>query len=102
MSKHKIISLVITAPLFISVAVSANNIQEEGLPLSEQEEVNVVKPLPLDWQKKVVVGQVLDVNVYNNATVILKDNGVETLSVDGQILRVLQNTHEVLEILQYL
>lgn len=102
MSKHKIISLVITTPLFISVAVSANNDQEEGLPLSVQEEINAVKPLPLDWQKKVAVGQVLDVNVYNNATVILKDNGVETISVDGQILRVLQNTHEVLEILQYL
>jgi hypothetical protein len=42
---------------------------------------------------------VLDASVYAHAKVVLRDNGIETLSIEGKIIRVLKNTLEVVEII---
>ena len=92
--------LIITAFMLIAAPASAKNDKEKPLPPGLEKKLKSGKSLPPGWQKKVAVGQVLDAQVYEQAKVILRDNGLETLNVEGKIIRVLENTREVVEILQ--
>jgi hypothetical protein len=98
-----IMKFTITTVLLCSLAMSsvalAKNDKEKPLPPGLQKKVAEGQPLPPGWQKKIAVGNVLDASVYAHAKVVLRDNGIETLSIEGKIIRVLKNTLEVVEII---
>ena len=96
----KPIGLMIAAAIVVSAPASAQDDKENLLPSELQQTVGAAKPLPPDWQKNIVVGQELDLVVYENAKVILRDNGVETVTVGGKVIRLLENTREIIEILK--
>ena len=60
------------------------------------------KPLPPGWQKKLQVGERLDPDIYDHGKVIYRDRDRDlvTISVEGRVIRVLENTLEIVEILK--
>lgn len=56
--------------------------------------------MPTGWQKKVTVGEILDKTTYNTGKVVYRDDsGHVTISAEGQIIKVIENTREIIKIL---
>ena len=81
---------------------------KKSLPPGLRKKVAKGKPLPPGWQKKVNCGEVLDPVIYQNAIVldideypnILRYNpAAEVIKVRNKIIRIMKDTHEVLDIL---
>lgn len=78
----------------------AGNGKGQALPPGLQKKVERGGELPPGWQKKLAVGQVLDYDIYRHGKVVTYgDRGVVTISVDGELIRVIENTFEIVEIL---
>ncbi|WP_152205758.1 hypothetical protein [Marinobacter changyiensis] len=75
---------------------------EKQLPSGLQKKVQSGESLPPGWQKKLAVGEVLDDEVYKLGHVIKTDSdkAVVTISVEGKLIRIMENTREVVEILE--
>lgn len=99
MKIFKILSWFIAVTLLCSTNLYAKNDKQKPLPPGLKKKVESGKSLPPGWQKKVAVGQVLDVEVYEQAKIILRDNGIETVTVGGKVFRIMKNTREIIEIL---
>ncbi len=92
----------ITALVSVAYAESssAKNDKSEQLPPGLEKKVARGEPLPPGWQKKLHVGDTLDYAVYHHGEIIRRDSdGIVTVSVDGRIIRVIENTREIIEIL---
>lgn len=64
--------------------------------------------LPPGWEKKLHRGAVLDHDIYEHAhklpaheTVYEEPEGVITISIGGKIARVVEETHEVIEVISH-
>ena len=83
------------------VAVSKPD-KEKPLPPGLQKKAERGESLPPGWQKKVAVGKTLDLDVYHSGKVIARDDkGLVTISVEGGIIKVIENTREIVEILSH-
>ncbi|NMP16595.1 hypothetical protein [Thalassotalea sp. Y01] len=94
--------LVTAAVLAVSVSdvVNAKNDKHKDLPPGLKKKAERGQALPPGWQKKLEVGQVVDEVVYNQGKVVAReDNGVITISVEGEVFKVIENTREIVEIL---
>jgi len=67
-----------------------------------QKKVQRGKPLPPEWQKKIARGEVLDYATYKRGRVVVPVDkaGLVTMQVDGKVIRLLDATREIVEILQ--
>lgn len=80
----------------------AKNDKHNQLPPGLQKKVQSGKSLPPGWQKKLAVGETLDKEVYDHGNIVLKDSdkGLITVNIEGKIIRVIENTREIVEILE--
>ncbi len=101
MNQVKTIATIIMFSLFISGPVYAKKDKEKKLPPGLQKKVQSGKSLPPGWQKKLVVGEILDDEVYEQGKVVVTDpnQGLVTISIDGKLIRVIENTREIVKIL---
>ncbi|MBY4678438.1 hypothetical protein [Marinobacterium arenosum] len=76
--------------------------KHKQLPPGLQKKVDRGEALPQGWQKKLAVGEVLERRLYNHAEVIEPAglDGIATILLDDRQLRVMQNSLEIIEILQ--
>ncbi|WP_244325653.1 hypothetical protein [Shewanella aestuarii] len=74
----------------------------KGLPPGLQKKVDQGKPLPPGWQKKLAKGDILSRDIYDRGRVVVpvgKDGSV-SVDVDGTVIRLYENTREIIDILK--
>ena len=100
--KKLIVSALIAGLCFNVGLVQAHSDKEKSLPPGLQKKLERGGELPPGWQKKLVVGEYLDDEVYHSARVIdpVGDLGETTLEVEGRIVRVIEATKEIIDILR--
>lgn len=71
------------------------------LPPGLQKKVERGGELPPGWQKKLQVGTVLEPDIYSHAVVVkpLDKYGYVTVSIEGEVVRLIQATHEIVDII---
>lgn len=88
------------AALLASEIASAKDNKQKQLPPGLEKKAQNGQSLPPGWQKKLAVGSVLDRRVYDNSQVVLRDDrGIVTIRAEGKLIRLLENTYEIVEIL---
>lgn len=101
---NNLIILVSAVTLFFSIGgmAQAKNDKEKRLPPGLQKNVESGKRLPPGWEKKLKVGEILDEEVYDQGRVVVKniDDGLVTISLEGKLIRVIENTREIVDILK--
>ena len=70
-----------------------------GLPPGLEKNVEQGKPLPPGWQKKLRVGHILDRDIYRHGRVLHRDGRYITLGIEDRRVRLIENTLEIVEIL---
>lgn len=80
-------------------AAHAASHKGESLPPGLEKNVQAGKSLPPGWEKKLSVGHRLDHEVYEQATIMEADDGLLTINVEGKLIQIMENTHEIVEIL---
>jgi len=73
----------------------------DGLPPGLQKKVARGEPLPPGWQKKLSRGDRLDQDIYDRGQVVYHDrkDGLLTIRVEGKLIRLMEHTHEIVDIL---
>jgi len=104
MNKITGIITIVVFSLCLGGLAYAKNDKEKKLPPGLQKKVQSGKSLPPGWQKKLAVGDILDEKVYKQGKVVMSDSdkGLVTISVEGKLIRVIENTREIVEILKRL
>lgn len=104
MFKTKLIITVLIVVFSFSGLAHAKKDKQKKLPPGLQKKAAQGKALPPGWQKKVTVGETLDRDVYKEGNVVAsdKDKGLVTIRVEGKLIRVIENTREIVEILDSL
>ncbi|MCL1142543.1 hypothetical protein [Shewanella gaetbuli] len=82
-----------------NIAIAKNDKAKE-LPPGLQKKLQKGQPLPPGWQKKVAVGHVLEQNIYDHRKVISRDGDFATISIEGEIFKVIENTREIVDIIR--
>lgn len=95
-----ILSLILSMGMSQSVLAKNDKDKQKSLPPGLEKKVAQGKPLPPGWQKKLSVGEVMEREIYQRGKVVTRDdNGLVTISVEGEIFKVIENTREIVEIL---
>ncbi|MFC6633416.1 hypothetical protein [Microbulbifer taiwanensis] len=73
------------------------------LPPGLQKKVERGDELPPGWQKKLQVGAILEHEIYQHGVVVrpVDKHGVVTISIEGEIVRLMHHTREIVEILSH-
>jgi hypothetical protein len=106
----KSVSCIFTVILLFSQAYAKND-KSHGkcLPPGLEKKVARGKNLPPGWEKKLKVGDVLDKSIYKCGTRVPDHryprtgrhrDGVVTLQVEDKIIRLIEATREIIEILK--
>lgn len=76
--------------------------KEKPLPPGLQKKLERTGELPPGWQKKLVAGEVLDMDIYRHGRVLARvgDHGHVTLEVEGRVVRLIEATREIIEVLK--
>lgn len=95
------IALSLTLAIGSTGVAMAKNDKEKKLPPGLQKKVQQGKPLPPGWQKKLAVGETLDSEVYEKGKVVKKDEdkGTVTIDVDGEVIKVMEKSRRIIDIL---
>jgi len=99
--------------LFIMIAVLtglcfnpvlAKKDKDKPLPQGLQMKVDRGGSLPPGWEKKLVKGEVMEEPVYNHSEIVipLDSEGLLTVRIEGKLIRLVQATREIVEILDLL
>ena len=103
--------LAILACLAIASSVIAKNDKKEkkqkGMPPGLEKKIERGGNLPPGWQKKLVKGEVIDEGLYDIAILLPNKpsehypltKGTELLRIENRIIRIKNDTKEILEIL---
>ncbi len=96
------VTTVIALSLSLSGLAYAKHDKVKSLPPGLQKKVQSGKALPPGWQKKLAVGDTLSRDIYRNATIYSRDHdrGLVTISAEGKLIRVIQNTREIVDIIE--
>lgn len=101
--KFSILPLLIACLMAGSGAAFAKNDKagHNKLPPGLQKKVSRGQPLPPGWQKKLAPGKVMDREVYRQSRIVVPvdSKGLLTVSIEGKLVRVYENTREIIEIL---
>lgn len=99
---RSIVLLIALAGVALAAAPAQAKKDHNQLPPGLQKKADRGQPLPPGWQKKLVVGEPLDTEVYTAGQVVVPvDNeGIITLRVGGKLIRLIEATREIVEILQ--
>ncbi len=101
MKKAIITILSIALAVSFSMAEAKSN-KEKELPPGLQKKLARSGELPPGWEKKLTVGERLDNEVYNEADVVVPvdEHGVVTVEIEGKVVRLMQASREIVEILK--
>lgn len=96
--KISLIILIVTA--LSSSPLYAKN-KDKSLPPGLQKKVDRGESLPPGWQKKLHKGEILDYQVYRQGRIVIPVNheGILTINVDGKVIRLMEATREIIDIL---
>lgn len=88
--------------LLLLPTVSAMAKPDKELPPGLQKKVERGGELPPGWKKKLQVGAILDHDIYRHGVVVrpVDDRGIVTISIEGEIVRLMHHTREIVEILR--
>lgn len=80
----------------------AKNDKQKELPPGLEKKVQSGKSLPPGWQKKLMKGDVLDRRVYEYGRVVNRDpeHGTISIAAENKVIRVIENTREIVEIIE--
>ena len=83
-------------------ATQAKPVSAHQLPPGLEKKAKRTGELPPGWQKKLAVGRELDVEVVAHAEVVipLGADGALTIEVEGRVIKLVETTREILEIIQ--
>lgn len=95
----------ITVIVFLSLLASpamAKKDKNKSLPPGLQKNVEQGKPLPPGWQKKLAKGEIMDKEVYQHGQIVVPvdAHGLVTVSIEGKLVRLIEDTREIVEILK--
>lgn len=81
---------------------SQNNPSKGALPPGLQKKVDRGGELPPGWQKKIKVGELIEESVYEKSKIVVPvdDDGLVTVEIGGKLIRAIEATREVIEILK--
>jgi hypothetical protein len=89
-----------------STPVLAKNEKGKNKPLPKGLQMKLDRggSLPPGWQKKLVKGEILERPIYNHSEVVipLDSEGMLTVRVEGKLIRLIEATREIVEILDLL
>ncbi len=78
----------------------AKNHNGNRLPPGLQKKMERGQSLPPGWQKKLAVGKVMDRDLYDQGKIVAKDsNGLVTISIQGRLVKLAEDTREIVDIL---
>ncbi|MCK4838217.1 MAG: hypothetical protein KAS94_05400 [Desulfobulbaceae bacterium] len=99
--KLKMVIVALMALGLIIAPAHAKKGKNKSLPPGLQKKVERGKSLPPGWQKKLSKGQVVDREVYAGGKVIvpLDPLGIVTIKIDDKILRVMEKSRRIVDIL---
>ena len=74
---------------------------QKSLPPGLEKKVDNGGELPPGWQKKLRRGDILSRDIYRKGRVIrpLSDDGLISIEVDNTVIRLVENTREIVDIL---
>jgi len=92
---------VILCSAVLANPVLAGDKGDDNLPPGLQKKVARGEPLPPGWQKKLKVGEPLSREVYSHREVVvpIDDEGLVTVRIEGKLIRLIDATREVVELL---
>jgi len=95
------ITLIVLLSLLTSPAIAKKD-KANALPPGLQKNVDQGKPLPPGWQKKLAKGEIMDKEVYQHGRIIVPvdSHGLVTISIEGKLVRLIEDTREIVEILR--
>lgn len=97
--------------LGIAAAISLNSLpatanptnphEGKSLPPGIEKKYERTGELPPGWEKKLAVGKRLDLDIYGHARVVvpLDNDGLITVRIENKVVRLIQATREIVEIL---
>lgn len=102
--KIRSVLLIALGAAILASPVHAKNDKKAGhdsLPPGLQKKIARGGELPPGWQKKIEVGKPLDKAVYDQKEIVIPvdDKGLVTVKVEGKLIRLLEATREVVEVL---
>ncbi len=99
---NEIVKVLVLASVFSCTMSEAKPDKNKPLPPGLEKKAERTGQLPPGWQKKLAVGERLDRQVYTNSTVMVpvEKNGMVTVEIDGRIIRLIEATREIVEILR--
>lgn len=73
------------------------------LPPGLQKKVERGGELPPGWKKKLQVGAIMEPEIYRHGVVVrpVDKYGIVTVSIEGEIVRLMHHTREIVEILRH-
>ncbi|GGG51294.1 hypothetical protein GCM10011403_05570 [Pseudohongiella nitratireducens] len=102
MRKRFTVGVVFLCTAFVSSFSQAQPGQNpNSLPPGLQKKVEEGKPLPPGWERKLEIGGYLDRDIYRRADVLYRDReeGRVTVRIEGKVIRLIENSLEIVDIL---
>ena len=102
--KTIIVLAVLIGLSFNPVVAKNEKDKNKQLPQGLQMKVDRGGSLPPGWEKKLVKGEILEEPVYNHSEIVipLDSEGFLTVRVEGKLIRLVEATREIVEILELL
>ena len=96
-----VVCCILVGICIICSSANAKNDKQKSIPPGLQKKVERGKELPPGWQKKIARGEVLDARLYEHGTVLVPvdKNGISTIKIEDKIIRLIDSTREIVEIL---
>ena len=99
------LKILITVLISISLLMSplyAHSDKAKPLPYGLQKKLEKGQSLPPGWQKKLLVGERLNRSIYRQGDIVvpLDSWGLLTIRLEGKLVRLVEVTREIVEILE--
>ena len=87
---------------FLCAPAFAKKDKGNALPPGLQKKAAKGEPLPPGWQKKLVKGEIMAIEVYHHGEIVvpIDRHGLVTLRIEGKLVRLLDATREIIEVLE--
>ena len=100
----RIITIIFITLAILGLALSpsyAKKNKEQDLPPGLQKKVERGGELPPGWEKKLKAGEILDQEIYEKGIVVkpVDGDGVITIKIDDKIIRLIEATREIIDVL---
>jgi len=100
MKKLSVIGMSLIMTFGVAGFSYGKNHHGNGLPPGLQKKMQRGQALPPGWQKKLVVGKVMEKDIYDQGKIVATDSkGLVTISIQGRLVKLAEDTREIVDIL---